>query len=124
MSARNPTYKEISGPCADGTRLRQFQLDLFVPFSFYSCDGKGKVMGLDGILSEISHMKRQIKRQQGDIRRLQNAGIDTASAELLLGRMQVKLESLVTDRDRLSPLPPPRTYASGKVIHGTPSHRR
>lgn len=79
-------------------------------------------MGLDGIISEITHMKRQVKRQQGDIRRLQNAGIDTAAAEPLLSRIQAKLDGLVDQRNQLAP--PPRTYISGKVIHGTPANGR
>jgi hypothetical protein len=49
-------------------------------------------MAIDGIIKEISHIQRQIKREQGDIRRLKAAGIDTAAAELLLGRMHAKLE--------------------------------
>jgi len=37
-------------------------------------------MGIEGVISEIKHMKRHVKRQQEDIRRLQAAGIDTAAA--------------------------------------------
>jgi hypothetical protein len=35
------------------------------------------------------------------ILQLQRAGIPTAAAELLLGRMQAKIESLCDERDRL-----------------------
>lgn len=80
-------------------------------------------MELNDILSEINHMRRQIKRQRSDIQRLKSAGIDAASAELLLGRMQGKLDGLSDQRDRLAP-DARRTYANGKIIHGTPSYRR
>lgn len=80
-------------------------------------------MGIDGILSEINHMRKQVKRQRADILSLQRAGIDTAAAELLLGRMQAKLDGLCDQRDQIVP-DTRRTYASGKMIHGTPSHRR
>jgi hypothetical protein len=79
-------------------------------------------MDLDGILNEIKHMQRQIKRQQGDIRSLKAASIDAAAAELLLSRMQARLDGLCDQRDRLTPAR--RTYASGKAIYGTPSSRR
>lgn len=80
-------------------------------------------MGIEGILNEINHMRRQIKRQRADIQHLKTAGIDAASAELLLVRMQAKLEGLCDQRDLLAP-DTRRTYASGKAIHGTPANRR
>jgi hypothetical protein len=78
-------------------------------------------MGIEGVLKEINHMKTQAKRQRADILSLRRAGIDTAAAELLLGR--AKLDGLHNQRDQLLP-ETRRTYASGKAIHGTPSHRR
>eukprot|EP01035_Chromulina_nebulosa_P035488 gene35488-47715_t len=58
-------------------------------------------MGLDHIRLEIEHMRRQIQRQRGDILKLQRSGIDTGSADALLGRMQEKVDALCAERDRL-----------------------
>lgn len=82
----------------------------------------GAAMGIDAILNEIDHMRRQINRQVKDIRSLERAGLDTAAAQVLLGRMQLKLEGLRADRDRLNREKQP-TYASGKVIRGTSTNR-
>lgn len=60
-------------------------------------------MNIDGIISEINHMKKQVKRQRADILSLERAGIDTAAAEVLLGRMIAKLDGLQDQRERLSP---------------------
>ena len=46
-------------------------------------------MGLDHVRSEIEHM------------RVQRAGIGTAAAELLLGRMLAKIDGLCDERERL-----------------------
>lgn len=78
-------------------------------------------MGIDENLSEINHLETQVKRQRADILGLRRAGIDTAAAKLLLGRMLAKLDGLFDERDRLI-LDTRRTYASGKAIHGTPWH--
>ena len=58
-------------------------------------------MGLDHVRSEIEHMRVQVGRQRKQILQLQRAGISTASAELLLGRMYAKIEGLCAGRDRL-----------------------
>ena len=58
-------------------------------------------MGLDHVRSEIEHMRAQVGRQRKEILQLQRAGIGTASAELLLGRMLAKIEDLCAERDRL-----------------------
>jgi hypothetical protein len=55
----------------------------------------------DHVRSEIEHMRVQLGKQRKEILRLQRAGISTASAELLLGRMQAKIEGLCDERDRL-----------------------
>jgi hypothetical protein len=84
-------------------------------------------MGLDQIKAEIEHMRVQIKRQQKDILQLQRAGISTKSALDLLERMHNKVDELIGERNRLTGearLTDQRTYASGKVILDTPSHRR
>lgn len=83
-------------------------------------------MGLDHIRAEIARMRVQIKRQQRDILDLQKAGINTASAVALLERMHTKVDELVGERNRLTgeARSEARTYASGKIIHGTPSYRR
>jgi hypothetical protein len=41
-------------------------------------------MQLEHIRREIERMRLQVHRQRGDIRKLQQAGISTASAEALL----------------------------------------
>jgi hypothetical protein len=58
-------------------------------------------MGLDHVRSEIEHMRVQVLRQRREILQLQRAGISTAAAELLLQRMQAKIEGLCDERDRL-----------------------
>jgi hypothetical protein len=58
-------------------------------------------MDLDHVRSEIEHMRIQVGRQRKEILHLQRAGIPTASAELLLGRMLAKIEGLCDERDRL-----------------------
>ncbi|MBB4427861.1 hypothetical protein GGD66_006444 [Bradyrhizobium sp. CIR48] len=70
-------------------------------------------------------MHRQIGRQRKEILQLQRAGIATASAEALLGRMQAKVDDLCDQRDRLKSEETRRpSYASGKSLKGTPAHRR
>ncbi|MEH2503698.1 hypothetical protein V1290_002509 [Bradyrhizobium sp. AZCC 1578] len=56
---------------------------------------------LDYIRGEIERMRTQVHRQRGEILQLQRAGIATAAAELLLGRMLAKIEGLCAERDRL-----------------------
>lgn len=46
-------------------------------------------------------MRVQVGRQRKEILQLQRAGIGTASAELLLGRMLAKIEDLCDQRNRL-----------------------
>jgi hypothetical protein len=58
-------------------------------------------MGLDHVRSEIEHMRAQVGRQRKEILQLQRAGVGTASAELLLGRMLAKIQELCGERDRL-----------------------
>jgi hypothetical protein len=61
-------------------------------------------------------MRVQVGRQRKEILQLQRAGIPTASAELLLGRMQVKIDALCAERDRLKrALPPP---SRGRALGG------
>ena len=46
-------------------------------------------------------MRVQVGRQRKEIVQLQRAGISTASAELLLGRMHSKIDDLCAQRDQL-----------------------
>jgi hypothetical protein len=46
-------------------------------------------------------MRVQVGRQRKEILQLQRAGISTASAELLLGRMYAKIDDLCAERERL-----------------------
>ena len=56
---------------------------------------------IDFIRGEIERMRAQVGRQRREILLLQRAGIATASAEALLGRMQAKIEGLCAQRDEL-----------------------
>jgi hypothetical protein len=58
-------------------------------------------MGLDHVRSEIEHMRVQLLRQRREILQLQRARIPTAAAELLLQRMQAKIDDLCDERERL-----------------------
>ena len=58
-------------------------------------------MGVEEVRSEIERMRVQVGRQRKEILQLQRAGISTASAELLLGRMRAKIDVLCGERDRL-----------------------
>jgi hypothetical protein len=58
-------------------------------------------MGIEHVRAEIDRMRVLVGRQRKDILKLQRAGIDTASAELLLGRMLAKIDDLCAERDRL-----------------------
>ena len=51
-------------------------------------------MQLDHVRAEIERMRLQVHRQRGDIRKLQQAGISTASAEALLARMLNQIDKL------------------------------
>ena len=68
---------------------------------------------LEFIRAEIEHMRMQVSRQRKEILQLQRAGIST-SAELLLGRMLAKIETLCDERDRLKvELPRPKCKVLG-----------
>jgi hypothetical protein len=56
---------------------------------------------LEYVRREIEHMRVQVGRQRKEILQLQRAGISTASAELLLGRMHAKIDNLCAERERL-----------------------
>ena len=58
-------------------------------------------MDLDHVRSEIEHMRVQVGRQRKEILQLQRAGLSTAAAELLLGRMHAKIDDLCAERERL-----------------------
>jgi hypothetical protein len=81
-------------------------------------------MGIDHIRDEIKHMRGQILRQRSDIRQLARAGIVTASAEALLGRMLQKVDDLSAERDRLLGEARVKYPGTNKVIKGTPAARR
>jgi hypothetical protein len=56
---------------------------------------------IEYIRGEIERMRVQVGRQRNEILQLQRAGISTASAELLLGRMHAKIDDLCAERERL-----------------------
>ena len=71
---------------------------------------------IDIVRAEIEHMRVQVHRQRKEIVQLQRAGIATASAELLLGRMHAKIGSLCAERERLKKQMP--GHMKGHVIGG------
>ena len=72
-------------------------------------------MDLEGVRKEIEHMRVQSGRQRKEILQLQRAGIPTASAELLLLRMQVKIDQLCIKREELKQeLPAERRVLGGR----------
>ncbi len=73
-------------------------------------------MGIDHVRSEIEHMRVQVGRQRKEILQLQRAGISTAAAELLLGRMHAKIDDLCAQRRRLKREQDGPT--SGRVLGG------
>jgi hypothetical protein len=58
-------------------------------------------MTLQFICAEIERLHLQIRRQQKEVLTLQRTGIGTASAELLLARMQASVDALCIKRDKL-----------------------
>ena len=70
----------------------------------------------DFVRAEIEHMRVQVHRQRKEILQLQRAGISTAFAELLLGRMHAKIDSLCEEREPLKKQMP--GHIKGHVIGG------
>jgi hypothetical protein len=58
-------------------------------------------MTVQFICAEIERLRVQIRRQQIEVFTLQRSGIGTASAELLLARMQASVDALCIKRDKL-----------------------
>lgn len=56
---------------------------------------------LDLIRHEIDHMRLQVGRHRREMSRLQQAGLDVASTEALVGRIQAKIQELCAQRNRL-----------------------
>ena len=58
-------------------------------------------MTLQFMCAEIERLRLQIRRQQKEVLTLQRSGVGTASAELLLARMQASVDALCIKRDKL-----------------------
>ena len=58
-------------------------------------------MTLQFICAEIERLRLQIRRQQNEVFTLQRSGISTASAELLLERMQASVDALCIRQGQL-----------------------
>ena len=58
-------------------------------------------MTLQFICAEIERLRLQIRRQQKGVLTLQRSGVGTASAELLLARMQASVDALCIKREKL-----------------------
>jgi hypothetical protein len=78
-------------------------------------------MQLEHIREEIERMRLQVHRQRGDIRKLQQAGISTASAEALLERMLDRIDKLCAERDRIKKEHGPGKGKRWVVVHGDPT---
>ena len=63
---------------------------------------------IEFIEGEIERMRSQVLRQRNEITQLQRAGISTASAEALLGRMLKKTAELRAERNSLKKEQPRR----------------
>ena len=76
-------------------------------------------MTLQSIFAEIERLRLQIRRQQKEVFTLQRSGIGTASAELLLARMQASVDALCIKRDKLvrERRIVPLCTSDGDVIH-------
>jgi len=98
----------------------EFQTKVGLVSSFLFCtlppySNRGWAMpDIHFIRDEIDRMRIQAGRQRKEI--LQLAGISTASAELLLGRMLAKIETLCAQRDELKKSKP--GPVKGKVLGG------
>lgn len=57
-------------------------------------------MTLQFICAEIERLRLQIRRQHKEVFTLQRSGFGTASAELLLARMQASVDALCIKRDK------------------------
>lgn len=68
------------------------------------------------IRAEIERMRTQVGRQRKEILQLQRAGMSTASAETLLGRMLTKIDTLCEQRDALKAGQP--GPVKGRVLGG------
>lgn len=58
-------------------------------------------MTLQFICAEIERLRLKIRRQQKEVFALRRSGVGTASAELLLARMQASVDALCIKRDKL-----------------------
>lgn len=70
---------------------------------------------LDLIRDEIVHMRVRVERHRREIFRLQAAGLDVASTEALIDRMQAKIAELCVRRNDLRKAVP--NAMKGKVGH-------
>jgi hypothetical protein len=73
-------------------------------------------MTLQFICAEIERLRLQIRRQQDEVVTLQRSGIGTASAELLLARMQASVDALcINETNRFAKRTVP--LCTNDVIH-------
>lgn len=70
---------------------------------------------LDLIRDEINHMRVKVGRHRREISRLQQAGLEVASTEALIGRMLARIDELCVQRNELRKVVPNAT--KGKVGH-------
>ena len=68
---------------------------------------------IEFVRAEIERMRGRVHRQRKEILQLQRAGISTASAELLLGRMLSNLDNMCAERDRLKMAQPSKPKVLG-----------
>ncbi len=73
---------------------------------------------MENIRAEIERMRGRINRQRGEIKKLERAGISTASAEALLARTRANVDNMCAERDRLAAEQRPRYLGRDKFIRG------
>ena len=70
-------------------------------------------MKLDWLRNEITRIRRDIRAQEREIRMLQRARVQAASAELLLMRLRTKLDDLCREREALGEAARPDRQLAG-----------
>jgi hypothetical protein len=79
---------------------------------------------LDWVRSEIARMLRHLGAQEREIQVPRRAGVPTAAAELVLSRMQAKVDHLCREREALRRSGTSLSGRSGKRESGGASTRR
>jgi hypothetical protein len=71
---------------------------------------------IEFIRTEIERMRKQVNKQRSETLALERAGVPTASAQVLLGRMLERIDGLREQRDKLRVEEP--GHNKGRVLGG------